>query len=820
MINLDIATAASCNAAKWRNRKTTWDEIAETLSQTERTKETVKQYASYTKDRQDEIKDVGGFVGGRLMAGVAKIKGKDVEFKPPFGWRRKGFVEYRQLVALDVDFGSVDTWLDFREFGFAGLFYTTHKHTPDNPRLRIVFPLDRPVSPDEYECIARVVASWLDIEVFDDTTYQPTRLMYYPSTSKDGEFLYDKSEGDIICADDVLADVFDDISSWPTSSREAAVVRHTSGDVEDPEAKPGIVGAFCRSFNIDDAIAEFLDGVYAPCEELGEDRYSFVAGSTSGGLVVYNDRKHAYSHHNTDPAGQKLCNAFDLVRLHKFGDLDEKIKEDTDPTKYPSYKAMAEFAGNLKEVKKEIVRERKENSASDYDEIEKRAVKVAYNDDWVMDLETEGKQAKIKNTINNAFIILTNDENLRGRFGFNEFEHREVIVKPLPWDKKGERYPRPFVDADDAEIRLYMERCYNLTGAAKITDALTVCVRANSYHPIKNYLAACEWDGVHRLGTLLIDTLGAPDTMLTRTITEKFFIAAIARIYRPGIKFDNILTIIGEQGIGKSTLLDLMGREWFSDSFTSVEGNKALEALQGAWIIEIGEMSGLRKAEVQAVKQFISKREDRYRVAYGKRLDYFPRTVVFAATSNEDDPLRDATGNRRYWVINTKGGKPTTNVWDYMTPDIVAQLWGEAKKLYEMGETLHLNTDLEAEARTIQDAHIEQDDRQGLIIEYLEHLLPKNWDAMEPYARRQWLKEDTNVGTVSRTHVCCLEIWVECLGKQAEDITRRDSYEIARIMKGLHEWEGAKAIRVKYYGLQKQYVFKGLVTLVTPGNRG
>lgn len=802
-IPLIIATAKKCGAAKWKNEKTTWAKVTESLSATERTSETIKQYQGFTREHQGQIKDVGGFVGGKLLGGTAKIKGKEVTFNPPFGWRRKGFVEYRQLVALDVDFGTLDVWLDFKLMDVAGLFYTTHKHEPDNPRFRIVFPLDRKVNPEEYECIARLVASRLGIEHFDDTTYQPTRLMYYPSTSKDGEFIYDMVDAPIMVADELLADLDDwtDVTTWPTSSREKEVRRATAEKVEDPLAKTGVVGAFCRSYTIEEAIAEFLPDAYAPCEEMGEDRYTYINGTTPGGLVVY-DHKLAFSHHNTDPASGKLCNAFDLVRLHKFGDLDEKAKDDADTSKLPSFKAMTEFAGNLKEVKKEIVRERRDNQGADYDEIIDYARKVGDMDEWIGGLEMEGK--KIKNTIDNVVRILMNDEHLKDRFGFNEFDQRETAVKALPWDRPGIKYPRPLVDADDAQLRLYLERCYEITTVTKITDALTVVVQGCAYHPIKQYLEACEWDGVERLDALLITTLGAPDTLYTRAVTRKFFTAAVARIYLPGTKFDNMLTIIGAQGTGKSTLLARMGREWFSDSITTVNDNKALEGLQGAWIIEMGEMTGMRKADVEAVKHFASKKEDRYRVAYGKRLSYFPRQCVFAPTSNEDDPLRDATGNRRYWVVNCKGGTPITSVWDYLDDVTVAQLWAEARQRYQDGEPLYLDAEREKDAQEIQDAHLEKDDRLGLIQEYLSRTLPEKWEDLEPYERRQWLKDNPE-GTVERRTVSIMEIWAECLDKDPVNITRRDSFEIARAIKSMRDWVPDGLLRLKWYGVQKVY---------------
>lgn len=812
-ITLDIATAKSCSSAKWRNKKTTWKEVADSLKETERTSETIKQYFSYTKDRQDKIKDVGGFVGGKLLSGTNKIKGKDVTYVEPYGWRRKGFIKHRQLVALDVDFGSIETWLNFRLFDYAGLFYTTHKHTPDEPRLRIVFPLDRPVSPDEYECIARIVASWLDIEVFDDTTYQPTRLMYYPSTAKDGEFLSDVSDGPIMSADKILSELDDwtDVTSWPQSSREKNTKRPSSDQVEDPIYKTGIVGAFCRAFTLEEAIDEFLPEIYTLCEDFGGDRYSYTEGSTSGGLIIY-DHKFAYSHHNTDPAGGKLCNAFDLIRLHKFGHLDDKVKEDTAPEKYPSFKAMSEFAGTVKQVKKEVLRERMEKQSAEYDLPESTNIRSHDEENWMYDLEMDAKGDQIKQTIDNIVRIFNNDNYLKGRFAFNQFEHRETVTSPVPWDEEGINYPRPLLDSDDAQLRLYFERFYNITARDKIIDGLTIAVKTNSYHPVRDYLSSCTWDRIERLDTVLIDTLGATDTLYTRAVSRKFFAAAVARIFNPGVKFDSMLTIVGDQGIGKSTFFSRMGGKWFSDSVTTVNDSKAVEGLQGAWLIEMGELSGLRKSEVDAVKHFISKTEDRYRVAYGKRVSYFPRSCVFAGTTNEDDFLRDATGNRRYWIVNCKNGAIELPVFDYLTPDIVAQIWAEAKERLDNGESLHLDAEKEADAREIQDSHLEKDDRLGLIREYVSRLLPETWNDLAPYERRQWLTEELNFdkGKIQRSRVCIMEIWAECLGKNPEDITRRDSMELARAIKAMRDWNPVGPERIKWYGTQKQFEFTGL----------
>lgn len=802
---LNIAVATS-RKGPFSNKRATWAAIVETLSNTERTKETIAQYFSYTKDKQDDIKDVGGFVGGYLREGK----------------RRNGYVEHRQIVALDVDHekpNCFDMWLDFREFNNAGMFYTTHKHTPEAPRYRIVFPLNRKVNPDEYEAIARTVASWLGIDYFDDTTYQPARLMYYPSTSRDGIFVADSIDGPFMDADEVLASLpnWEDPTCWPTSSRvKEARNTERKARVEDPDEKTGIVGAFCHSYTISEAIAEFLSDVYLPCDAFGPGRYSYAGGSTAGGLVVYDD-KLAYSWHATDPAGQQTVNAFDLVRLHKFGDLDAKAKNTEDITRMPSYKAMAEFAANLKVVKRAIAADRRNNLAADYDAAEQKALGVAFNDEWIEELETN-KNGTFKSTINNMVLILTNDEALAGGIGYNEFEHRETVIKAMPWDKAGTNYPRPFVDADEAQLRLYFERAYGLSGVGKVTDAITIVMRGNTYHPVRTYLDALAWDGVERLDTLLITLFGAEDTPYVRTVTRKALAAAVARIYTPGVKFDHVLTLLGDEGTGKSSMVDTLANGWYTDSVMKYSGREALEAIQGAWLVELAELAGLKYSEDEEVKQFVSKREDRFRVAYGKRTDYFPRTCIFIGTSNKDDVLRGINGNRRWWIVNTFGRKGSVQWKEYLTPATVAQIWAEAKERLAQGETLYLPAELENVAREIQDAHLEKDDRAGIVREFIERKLPKNWATLDTFERRAWL-DMGGEGTEERTTVSGIEVWAECYGKPIENYERKESLAIARILKTFRDWVPVGPARIPLYGQQKIYAKGGTAAARQGGDK-
>ena len=239
-----------------------------------------------------------------------------------------------------------------------------------------------------------------------------------------------------------------------------------------------------------------------------------------------------------------------------------------------------------------------------------------------------------------------------------------------------------------------------------------------------------------RIDTLLIDYFGADDNPYVRAVTRKILCAAVRRINEPGIKFDHILVLNGPQGIGKSTFISKLGMEWYSDSLSISDMNDktAAEKLQGYWIQEIGELAGIRKADIDKVKAFISRQDDKYRASYGRRVSPHPRQCVFFGTTNaENGFLRDITGNRRFWTVRTPGTgilKP----WD-LTQDDVDQLWAEALHLADQGEKLFLSHELEEYARIEQVASMEHDDREGLVADYLDLPLPVNWSELSLYDR-------------------------------------------------------------------------------------
>jgi putative DNA primase/helicase len=778
---MKIAYGNSRKELHWRNSDISWEEFKKRVSQTIVTTETVEEYRKMPKAKQAEIKDKGGYVLGYLKAGR----------------RKKGHVLSRSALALDMDFGTPDVWENvLSKLPYSFCAYSTHKHTPEHPRLRMIIPLSREVSEAEYPAVARMAAKEIGIDLFDDSTYEAHRLMYWPSTSSNGVFFYREHDGKLLDPDDYLSryDDWQDESTWPVSSRQSAAVHHGVRKVADPLTKPGLVGAFCRTYSIQEAIETFLSDIYAPSAV--EGRYDYIKGEGAAGVVIYDDR-FAYSHHATDPVCGKLLNAFDLVRLHRFSDLDDKCTEETPLTNLPSYKAMIDLARGDAKIRELIAGERREQAMEEF---------TSY--DWMGKL-TLNRRGKIENELGNLTLILQNDENLKAIVYNQQLDCLE-IKGDVPWNHPT-KYWR---DVDDAHLVSYVNEHYGNFSQRFYQIALARVADDRSYHPIREYLASLpEWDGVRRVDTLLIDYLGAEDSEYVRAVTKKTLCAAVCRIQHPGCKFDSMLVLNGPQGIGKSTLIAKLAGEWFSDSLnlSDTKDKTAAEKLQGYWILEIGELAGLRKAEVETLRSFLSRQDDKYRASFGRRVTPHPRQCVFFGTTNaETGYLRDTTGNRRFWPVKTPGGTDK-HPWD-LTEEDVRQIWAETLEYVNAGEKLYLEKDLQEEAKTEQLDAMESDEREGIVRDYLQARLPEDWDDMNLYERRNFLNDDSEfgqpatVGTRERTSVSNMEIWCECFEKNRADLTAAEGARIRSILVklGWHRYE--RKTRIPLYGPQWIYI--------------
>lgn len=768
----------------------TWEQFLNKVSKTIRTVETVDEYGKMNKAKKDDIKDVGGFVGGKL---------KD-------GRRSKDSVEFRSMLTLDLDYAENDLWEQVtKRFKFACCIYSTHKHKRDKHRLRLIIPLSRNVNADEYTAIGRLIASDIGIEQFDDSTYEPARLMYWPSTSSNGEFIFEKQDGEFLNPDSILSRYEDyrDSSKWPISSRQNKVIKNNISHQmralakqSNPLEKEGLIGAFCRAYTMEEAIDKFLNHIYKP--SLIKGRYDYVEADSTSGLVIYED-KFAYSHHATDKAANVLCNAFDLVRIHKFSELDVNIDEDTRTSRLPSFKAMRKFCTKDELVQKQITNEKMKDIGQEFGELE--------DNDNKLEIDLTGE---IKDTLNNIVKILRNDKNLHG-IAYNKHKDMLDVKGKLPWIRLKEGWN----DSDLASLKIYLEKKYNIWSPAKLKDALLAVATERAFHPVIDYLENLEeWDGKERLETLLIKYLGAEDNAYTREVTRKTLVAAIARVYEPGVKFDSVLILNGKQGMGKSTLFSKLGGKWFSDNLTleDMKDKTAAEKLQGFWIMELGELAGMRKAEVENVKSFITRTDDKYRASYGVNVESHPRQcIIVGTTNNKGGFLRDVTGNRRFWPVTVDPDKALSSPWDLEDVD---KIWAEALYVYKQGEELYLKGEVLEIASKEQSEAMESDDREGLVREYLNKLLPNNWSSMNLYERRKFLNGDDlvggQVGTEKRKAVCSMEIWCECFGKDASSLKKSDSYEITAIMSKIEGWElysGNKTNTMRFPIYNKQRAF-------------
>lgn len=783
---MKIAIGNSRMDKKWKNKELSWEKFLARVGQTTRTTETVSEYRTLNKGKQDAIKDVGGFVGGHLKEGR----------------RRNGNVLCRSMLTLDMDYATSEIWDEITMLSdWQCCMYSTHKHTPENPRLRLIIPLSRDVSEDEYPALGRMAAKEIGLDFFDDTTYEPARLMYWPSTPSDGEFIFKHREGPLFNPDDYLSRYKDwrDVSTWPTSTRQSEVVRTSLEKQADPLAKPGVVGAFCRAYSMEDAMDTFLSDVYEPSAMQG--RYDYIPADSTAGVVVY-DGKFAYSHHATDPACGRLLNAFDLVRFHKFRSLDDNAADGTAPGNLPSYKAMQDFAVKDERVRRLLAEERKAAAESEFS---------GADEDWQTQLELD-KQGGVKNILRNLILILENDENLK-TIVFNQLSDGMEIKGEVPW-----QHPAKFWrDADDAQLISYIDRRYGTFSSRNYDIAVAKVTDDRSYHPIRDFLSVLpEWDGVKRADTLLVDYLGAEDTPYVQAVTRKTLCAAISRVLHPGCKFDSMLVLNGPQGVGKSTLISKLAGEWFSDSLnlSDTKDKTAAEKLQGYWILEIGELAGLKKAEVETLRSFLSRQNDIYRASFGKRATPHLRQCVFFGTTNaEKGYLRDTTGNRRFWPVKTPGGGARMS-WQ-LTEQEILQVWAEVLVYVKAGEKLYLDSNMEEQAKNEQREAMESDEREGLVRDYLDTLLPEDWSKMDIFERRNFLDgsefgESKRKGIYRRESVSNIEIWCECFSKDRTVLKRTDSNEISAIMAHIGGWTGLiKKERIPNYGSQWLYVPKG-----------
>lgn len=779
-----LSVAGSSASLKWSTVRYTWEDFLERLNRDIRSTETMRDFDRLDRTARANLKDVGGYMAGEL-SGARRLKSA---------------VLSRSMITLDVDYADSLFPVEFetRFPGVAAVIYNTHSDREKSRRFRVVIPFAEEVQDAaQYEAAARKMAELLGIDLFDPTTFQAERMMYWQSLSSDQPKVFEVFEGEPISAEYLLSlygnnEEWRDIRNWAFKSDQEKETRAivSKAMAQNPREKAGLVGAFCRAYSVPAAIEKYLSDVYeiAP----GNDRYTYKAGHSVGGMIVFDDL-FCFSYHSTDPiADGHAYNAYDLVRVHKFGHLG---KED-------STKEMNKLVCADKECVKDMVTPDADlDDFDDYgDAVKSDSTKEVTELVW--DLDGKGNKQVTVNNFVNAF---KSDPLLNGLLAYDMLKETIVFTRPS-FTAKGSKKGDLVNDTDISIIKGRIERMHGIYNDAKLNDAIEQVSSDNAFHPIKLYLESLTWDGVPRIDTFLVDYMGAEDNAYTREAFRKMLLAAVTRIYEPGRKFDTALVFYSEQGVGKSTLIQRLSKGWFNDSLTNLSGKESYEAIQFAWLVELAELSALRKSDVEAVKNFISKREDTYRGAYARRVKTHKRQCVFFGSTNDDEFLKDATGNRRFFPVEVKRTRKTRLIFEPEFDAIVDQLWAEAMEGYMLGEALTLSDEAEAIAGGTREEFTERTPIQGLIEEYLDRLFPADYEDRFLAQRLDFLNGDLGEeGTETKNSFSLIELWTEALGRRKDEYTVVKARELSNAVKALKGWKRDKQARQKIYGPQVIY---------------
>jgi predicted P-loop ATPase len=785
-----------------------------------RTKEKYSEYINADKMTQLSIKDVGGFIGGETEGNK----------------RTNGIRITRKLLTLDIDtkVPNVLPYLE-RNIPFFCLVHTTHKHNQDENRFRIVAPLSREVNEDEYQALGRRVAYRIENTphetfkgLFDETTFQPNRLMFFPSVSSDAEYICEllnldmtQENQNIIDVEKILEEYLDynDVYEWfqPDKVNEEQIGKSSLVNKQPLKAK-GLVGAFNRTYSISRAISKFLPEIY---KKEYNGRYTFVGGDSHGGGIILNEDTLFYSHHGTDPANLYYRSAFDLVRIHKFGSHDkgytpEKEIEGGVLEKSDSFISMIEFCRSLPEVVEHSDTnislmqrlEQQEQYVSNTFNDEEQEVKAEKTEEekndkaWLVQLDG------LKSDYAKLDIVFENDENIGNLFYYDTFRDNICFNKKPFWHRTFTE-GIALQDKDMSHIFVHLEKVYGIKGDKKIEHAVVVDADKIQKNKVLDFFDSLQWDGTERLETFFHDFFKVDLNPFTRVAFKHWLVGAVSRIYKAGSPMDYLLIIKGKQGIGKSLFFKKLATMDFGKptdhlySDTKIDFDRAkdsYEQLEGIWIYEWKELAGMNMSEQESIKAFVDKTEDKFRRSYGRRNVEIKRRVAFGGSTNEKTPLRDRTGNRRFLVMESQLNQQECYIKDptKFNQHVKDQLIAEAIHLYKTGYDIFQWTDQEMDYwdKTNED-NLTANDFIGLIGSYVSMKRPYTWYSMSQNDMRLYVdaydfqNEQTSLIAYQKQQlydpekICIQEIWFICLKQKEPTINRFHRELIVQAMERL-----------------------------------
>lgn len=715
------------------------------------------------------------------------------------GVRSKETVLSKSAIVLDADHAQI-FFEDFTEMALDAwehFMHTTYSSTPEAPRYRLIVPLAEDVTPTEYTYLADILMAYLskgEPDLFDKTAREPSRLFFAPAANPEyrDSYSYVAHEGRLMKSSEIEA--LNMILDEPIE-RDLPKTSLVSNSVfESASEIIGVIGDFNTLY--EDDLDQCIEDYDLPYTRVG-DKWHFNGSKSEPGLLDLGDGYY-YSHHATDPANGERLTAYDLVRIHVYDGAKTKFQKDIKKDKRIEELARERAKEKALDVftPVEVTPSAPQSSPMpevngssffsvipEYDPIEATVVEdeeptFEQKQEKVRDNLKDFDQDSLlfKPTIYNIDVLKVYDP-IISKIALNELTSDVVCAEPTPW---GNKAGDPVETGDLSALTFYLERAYRMDiTKSRVEDIVNEQSRINRYHPVREYLDGLEWDGIPRLETALPGVV-ADD--YTRLVARKCLTAAVARVYEPGIKWDYVLVIQGSQGLGKTYWVEKMSKGFYSELGDITRADTVRE-LHQSWISVSDEAASISKGDFNLIKDFMTRTHDTYRLPYDKRSRSVARSSVIWATTNHMDFIPEfEEGTRRFLPV-----KATQKVdFKALTDDYIAQVWAEAKHLYQEGEILFLDDDQTAVAEGVREQYTANSGFGGMLEEFISAKVSKDWDELSPAQRIQWLAEQAQgiqVGEVRRTEISAVQFFTENSKKNHIDARPGEIEEIDRKLK-------------------------------------